>query len=872
MKKVILLALFLPYMANGQVIENFESASLSNWVQSTEGRWKTDTAKSISSIYSLHHDFDNSTSGIDCIGLPINTLHPDEGSVRWEFLIRHGYDPSASNNWCVYLMSNVDPGALAEGTVMDGYAAGVNLTGYDDTLRIWKIKSGNPKVIATCPLNWQNDIGTVNYARIIVERSISGIWKISLYDKQGMLMGQGPGNDNELFRSSFFILSYRYTSTRDRLLWFDDLKIDGVFHEDHQPPIVSDCKVLGINSLELKLDEEPSDDFVILSNFSMSDGDNSPVSIARENARSFRLTFSKHFNNKTLSSLIINHLCDRSGNCSANINVKFTPVWADPGDIIITEIMADPQPAVSLPAKEYMEIMNRTQFSFNLKNWSLSTESQTALFPDVAITPGDYVILCSQADTSSFSGYGKAIGLKSFPSLTDDGRMLWVADSLGNLIHGLAYSSSWYGNKLKETGGWSLEMTDTGYPFYTDGNWEASSSPSGGTPGKINSSDRNNPDQMFYGIENVFPDDSVTIRVNFSETVFNLAKSPGKISIGGREAVNLSSDDPLLRSFIARSQFYFKTGEVYEISVNPDVTDFAGNPLTRSSFRFGLTEKAARSDIVFNELLFNPFPDEPDYIEFFNCSDKVIDASQLYLASINSESGDTSEIMPLSDVHRCIIPDTYFTVTTDRIKVIERYSASYPENIFNASSLPSMPDDKGHLLLLNRNLELVDEVIYADEMQYPLLAGNEGVSLEKIRPEMKSDESSNWYSASESSGWGTPGKENSVFTNEPASKDLIAFSSARISPDNDGIEDVLVIDINAEGFGNVISVTIFDETGGYVRKLRENFFAQNKASVVWDGTAGDGSLVSTGVYIVLIELYNDKGKTKSWKKVCTVIR
>jgi hypothetical protein len=137
---------------------------------------------------------------------------------------------------------------------------------------------------------------------------------------------------------------------------------------------------------------------------------------------------------------------------------------------------------------------------------------------------------------------------------------------------------------------------------------------------------------------------------------------------------------------------------------------------------------------------------------------------------------------------------------------------------------------------------------------------------------MKSDESSSWYSASESSGWGTPGKENSVFTNEPASNDLIAFSSARISPNNDGIEDALVIDINAKGFGNVISVTIFDETGGYVRKLRENFFAQNKASVVWDGTAGDGSLVSTGVYIVLIELYNDKGKTKFWKKVCTVIR
>jgi hypothetical protein len=313
-------------------------------------------------------------------------------------------------------------------------------------------------------------------------------------------------------------------------------------------------------------------------------------------------------------------------------------------------------------------------------------------------------------------------------------------------------------------------------------------------------------------------------------------------------------------------------GEIYTMKISSGITDFAGNSISRSSFRFGLPEKAGRDDIVFNELLFNPYSDEPDYIELYNSSDKVVDASQLYLASINTENGDTSEIKPLSDEHRCIIPGAFFTVTADRGKVIERYHTSDPESIFNEPSLPSMPDDKGHLLLLNRSLELVDEVTYTDDMHYSLLTGNQGISLEKIRPEMESNESSNWHSASEGSGWGTPGRENSVFSREPEGNDRITFSSAKISPDNDGIEDALVIDINGEGLGNVISVTIFDETGGFVRKLRENFFAQNKTSVIWDGTAADGSLVATGVYIVFIELYNDKGKTKSWKKVCTVIR
>jgi hypothetical protein len=872
MKKVILLAMFLPYLANGQVIENFESAFLANWVQSTEGRWKADTTKSLSGIYSMHHVFDNSASGFDCIGIPVTNLHPDEGPVHWEFLIRHGYDPSASNNWLVFLTSDGDPSSLAAGKASNGYAAGVNLTGYDDTLRIWKIKNGSQIVIATCPINWQNDIGTADYAKIIVERTMSGKWEIAVYDKQDKLKGIASGTDNELFRSSFFILCYRYTSTRDRLLWFDDLIIEGIFREDTQPPVVVSCQISGINSIDLTLDEEPSDDFMLLSNFSLVDDENTPSTIIRECARTFRLTFNSKFSNKDLNRLIINRLCDRSANCKEGISVEFTLIKADPGDVMITEIMADPLPVVSLPGKEYLEIFNRSPFRFNLKKWNLLTESQTTAFPDFGIISGDYIILCSQADTSSFSGYSKVIGLKSFPSLTDDGRMLWISDSLGNLIHGVDYSSSWYGNKLKETGGWSLEMIDTGYPFYADGNWEASSSASGGTPGRYNSSSGNNPDDIFSGIVNVFPDDSVNIRVNFSETVFDPAGVYGKILIEEREAAAVSISDPILRSFIVRSPFSLEKGEVYSMNVSSDLTDFAGNHASRSSFRFGVPEKAGRRDIVFNELLFNPFPDEPDYIELFNCSDRVIDASQLYLASINSDSGDTSKIIPLSDEHRCIIPGVFYTVTTDQAKVIERYSSSDPENIFHISSLPSMPDDRGHLLLLNRNLDLVDEVIYSDKMQYSLLSGREGIALEKIRPEMESNESTNWYSASEASGWGTPGKENSVFSREQENNDRIVFSSAKISPDNDGIEDALIIDADVSGLGNVISVTIFDETGSFVRRLRENLFTQSKTSVVWDGTANDGSLVDTGVYIILIELYNDKGKTKSWKKVCTVIR
>jgi hypothetical protein len=183
-----------------------------------------------------------------------------------------------------------------------------------------------------------------------------------------------------------------------------------------------------------------------------------------------------------------------------------------------------------------------------------------------------------------------------------------------------------------------------------------------------------------------------------------------------------------------------------------------------------------------------------------------------------------------------------------------------------------MPDDKGHLILYNRRLDKIDEVLYDEDMHYPLLSGNEGISLEKIIPEGSSADKLQWHSASEASGWGSPGAVNSVLYVQSESNDKIVFSSTRITPDYDGNEDFLVINLTLKGLGNVISVTVFDEAGSFVKKITDNLLAGPEASIIWNGTAGDEKLVSTGIYIILISVFDDKGKVQNWKKVCTVIR
>ena len=78
--------------------------------------------------------------------------------------------------------------------------------------------------------------------------------------------------------------------------------------------------------------------------------------------------------------------------------------------------------------------------------------------------------------------------------------------------------------------------------------------------------------------------------------------------------------------------------------------------------------------------------------------------------------------------------------------------------------------------------------------------------------------------------------------------------------------------MNFNGTGNVISVAVFDETGSLVRRIAANLLGGAEVSLNWDGTSDDGTLVNTGIYIVLISVFDDTGKTEKWKKVCTVIR
>jgi hypothetical protein len=662
---------------------------------------------------------------------------------------------------------------------------GVNQDGYDDTIKLWKVDKGRFTTIIKSRLNWQSSIGSVKSATISVIRSFAGSWNLSIQDEDNKLIDSSAGYDPSLYSAEWFLISYKYTSSRDMLLWFDDLNISGIFSEEPPP-------------------EEPPE--------------------------------------------------------------------VQSGDIVFTEIMARPQPAVSLPGKEYLEIFNTSQSDFQLSGWKLAAVSQNYPFPDITLRSHQYLILCEASDTGLFIPFGKRAGFRSFPALTDAGRELAILDSQGKLIDGIGYSSNWYRDELKSDGGWSLELIDARFPFSGGDNWKASVSDTGGTPGAPNSVSGLNPDLSFRGIENVFPADSCSILLKMSETALDLNDKRSDITISENEIKDIRAVDLLMKEYEITTSKTLDSGKIYNLSIDSGIKDFAGNLAEKNDFGFGIPVTPVRGDVQFNELLFNPLPGDPDFIELVNCSARIFDVYDLRIVSLNDETRDTSDAIRLSSEHRCLLPGELYAITTDKQKLISGFFTSDDDRIFEISSLPSMPDDKGHLILLNRKLEVIDEVVYSEKLQYSLLQDDEGVSLEKIRPEYSSVDETCWESASESSGWGTPGAPNSILSKSPEGDENIILSSGIISPDNDGNQDFLVLDLKLSGDHNVVSVWVFDETGVIVKRLTNNLLAGPDASVVWNGTGDDGTLVGTGIYVLLIRVFDDSGRVRNWKKVCTVVR
>jgi hypothetical protein len=543
-------------------------------------------------------------------------------------------------------------------------------------------------------------------------------------------------------------------------------------------------------------------------------------------------------------------------------------------DIVIDEIMADPAPQIGLPNSEWIELKNTSSVAINLQNWRIGdASSQSGPMQNFILQPDSFVIVCSSSAVTALSVFGNTITVTSFPSLDNDDDQLYLKAANGKIIHAVSYSSAWYKNELKKDGGWTLEMVDTKSPCEETNNWKASISSTGGTPGKKNSVDALNNDQSAPDLKTAYTINATTIILEFDEPVDSLkAATINNYTIdGGISFINATTLPPLFKQVQLKINSSLLPAIVYTI-IASNITDCKNNIIgSNIKIKVGLPQDAVAGDWIINEILFDPRPNGFDYVEFYNKSQKILDASKLYIANRNS-SGVVSSLKQLSTSPRYIFPGEYIVLTEDAANLAMNYFVKDASAVLEVSSLPSFPDDEGDVIALNFQGVITDEVKYKDDWHFKLIENTEGVSLERIDPDGHSQNEANWHSAASTAGYGTPGYKNSQYKNAFSITAAIEVNPKVFSPDNDGHDDIATIQYKLTEPGYIANITVFDAAGRPVRNLVQNGTMGSNGSWNWDGLDEKGRKLAIGTYIIFTEMFNLSGKKQSFKNVVVLVR
>lgn len=539
-------------------------------------------------------------------------------------------------------------------------------------------------------------------------------------------------------------------------------------------------------------------------------------------------------------------------------------------EIVINEIMADPDPVVGLPNSEYIELFNRSSHPVIMNNWLIYFSSSIRQISYCILEPGEYCLIVPEGKEALFKSFGKVIPVPGL-ALLNSGTTITLKNHVDAVIHSVTYSDKWYNDNSKNSGGWSLEQVDPGNPCLLSGNWKATNSLSGGTPGKVNSvisvnADMRPPEISFTGIaskSSIFVSfnesmDSTTLVTLNSYTVDNGLGSPRKVTLHpptyDRVTLDFSS------TFIENTK--------YNLQFTSQLQDCLGNPVANgSSISFSMPKVPKSMDIVLNELLYEPIENACEFIELYNTSFNFFDLHDIWIGSRDPGSSEIKNLSRVSANSRLMYPGQYIVLSRDSHFFTLNSNNVNHGNFVTVDNLPTLNNSGGTIVLLDTSNRILDEFTYYPGLHFPLLNSTKGVSLERINPLGNTNEAANWHSASSTAGYSTPGYQNSQFMQLKDSKEIISIEPLTFSPDNDGYNDQLFIKCSPVEPGSLITIKIYDCNGKQVKLITANNLAGTSNSYSWDGTTDKQQRAPVGIYIVYTEIFNLDNRSRQYKNI-----
>ncbi|BDS14733.1 lamin tail domain-containing protein [Aureispira anguillae] len=665
---------------------------------------------------------------------------------------------------------------------------------------------------------------------------------------------------------------------------------------DNTPPAVVSTRQYGSNQILIEFDDVLNKTIAgSAANYTVDNGA-VVITVVCLSDHQVILTLGANMVDQTVYTITLNNLEDCVGNSMGIGTTSMTYYESGAAthyDIIINEIMADPNPPVGLPEKEYVELYNRSNKTFNLEHFTFTDASSVvSTLPFFILHPGEYVVIYSAADTIGFSSFGHALALSSFPDLNTSDELI-LQDQSGEIIDAVAYELSWYQNADKDNGGWSIERINPDRPCEAASNWRASENLLGGTPAAANSVLNQTPDVQSPDALRAFPLGVDSVRVYFSEAIADLAGvTVANYTIDNNiQVVTARLEPPFYNSVVLTLDQPLILGTTYTITMGVGLTDCIGNPIAlKNTARLALPQDIQPGDLILNEVLFNPVTSGKDFIELYNKSNKVLNTADLVVSNAEIVDGNLANATSLQtrpiEIDWLVFPNEYVVITADEDQVKGQYQTPNPTH-FVENNLPTFDDKEGHVFLyaaydstyvdslgnpqtayLAKVLDLFD---YSEDFHSPLIDDKNGVSLERIDFDAPTNDLNNWHSAATEVGYATPAYQNSSYlTNDILGNDLIELPTETVSPDGDGYEDFLLINYNVDDLGYIATIDVYDATGRLVRNLVNGELLAREGALQWDGTDNQGRKARVGIHLLAIEIFRPDGTVRRFKKTCVV--
>ena len=216
------------------------------------------------------------------------------------------------------------------------------------------------------------------------------------------------------------------------------------------------------------------------------------------------------------------------------------------------------------------------------------------------------------------------------------------------------------------------------------------------------------------------------------------------------------------------------------------------------SFWVAPATHAADSDIVINELMYNP-PDEKENLQYVEISNRGAAAVDL------SQWAFTRGIRFIFPDQTRIEPDSYLVVC----RSLKEFSAHYGKEVRVLGEFSGKLSHQGDRIeLSNGRKQVVDWVKYSDRGEWPIAPDGYSPSLERICPNAPGQGAENWAPSrmpAIARPSGTPGKKNDSFSaNLPPMIMQVEFSPKVPAPgqrvtvsanvmDSDGVQSVSLL-------------------------------------------------------------------------------